>query len=71
MDESTRTQTQGIIGMDLGDRSSQVCRLDRESGAILEERRLSTTIVQVQSYFSALQPHLVVVESGIALGWCG
>lgn len=64
-----KEQPQGIVGMDLGDRSSQICRLDRESGAILEELRLSTTTAQVQSYFAALPPQLVVLESGTHSPW--
>jgi transposase len=65
----TETQTQGIVGVDLGDRSSQLCRLDRESGAILDEQRVSTTTAQLQSYFGALPPQLVVVESGTHSPW--
>jgi len=55
--------------MDLGDRSSQLCRLDRESGAILDEQRVSTTTAQLQSYFGALAPQLVVLESGTHSPW--
>jgi transposase len=69
MGESTRVEVQGIVGVDLGDRSSQVCRLDRETGAILEELRLSTTTASVQRYFGALSPHLVVLESGTHTPW--
>jgi len=67
--ESIKTETQGIVGVDLGDRSSQLCRLDRESGAILDEQRVSTTTAQLQSYFGALSPQLVVVESGTHTPW--
>jgi transposase len=67
--ESIKVGGQGIVGVDLGDRSSQICRMDRESGAILEETRLSTTTVSVQRYFAALAPHLVVLESGTHSPW--
>ena len=60
---------QGIVGVDLGDRSSQICRMDRETGAILEETRISTTTASVQKYFGALEPHLVVLESGTHSPW--
>lgn len=69
MIESIKVEGQGIVGVDLGDRSSQICRMDRESGAILEETRLSTTTVSVQRYFAALPPHLVVLESGTHSPW--
>lgn len=58
-----------ILGMDLGDRSSQICRLDRETGAILEERRLSMTASSLQRYFSGLPPCRVILESGTHAPW--
>jgi transposase len=58
-----------VLGMDLGDRSSQICRLDRETGAILEERRLSMTASSLQRYFSGLSPCRVVLESGTHAPW--
>jgi transposase len=67
--ESSKVETQGIVGVDLGDRSSQICRMDRETGAILEETRLSTTTASVQRYFGALAPQLVAVESGTHSLW--
>ena len=68
--ESIKTApTQGIVGIDLGDRSSQICRLDRESGTILEEQRVSTTTAQLQSYLGALPPQLVILESGTHSPW--
>lgn len=69
MSELSRVERQGIVGVDLGDRSSQVCRMDRETGAILEEKRVSTTTSSVQSYFGSLSPHLVVLESGTHCPW--
>ena len=68
--ESIKPATpQGIVGIDLGDRSSQICRLDRESGTILEEQRVSTTTAQMQSYLGALPPQLVILESGTHSPW--
>jgi len=69
MENSSKVVTQGVVGLDLGDRSSQVCRLDRESGAILEERRISTTTVSMQRSFGALPPQLVALESGSQSAW--
>jgi transposase len=69
MANSSRVVTQGVVGLDLGDRSSQICRLDRETGAILEERRISTTTVSLQGYFGALPPQLVALESGSQSAW--
>jgi transposase len=64
-----RAEVQAVIGVDLGDRSSQLCRLDRETGAILEEKRLSTTSASFQRYFAGASPCLVIVESGTHTPW--
>lgn len=69
MIESIKVDGQGIVGVDLGDRASQICRMDRHSGAILEEIRVSTTTASVQRYFAALEPQLVVLESGTHSPW--
>jgi transposase len=69
MENSSRVTMQGVVGLDLGDRSSQICRLERETGAILEERRLSTTTVSLQRYFGALSPQVVALESGSQSLW--
>jgi transposase len=69
MENNTRVETQAVVGVDLGDRSSQVCCLDRETGGILEEKRLSTTSVSFQRYFEGRSPCLVIVESGTHTPW--
>jgi transposase len=43
--------------------------MHRESGAILEETRISTTTASVQRYFGGLEPQLVVLESGTHSPW--
>jgi len=58
-----------VIGMDLGDRSSQICRLDKETGEILEERRLSMTSASLQRYYSGLSSCRVILESGTHTLW--
>jgi len=66
---SRETRTCGVVGLDLGDRRSQVCRLDRESGAVLDETRITTTGPSVQRYFEGLAPHLVALEAGTHSAW--
>jgi transposase len=58
-----------VIGVDLGDRSSQICRIDWETGAIQEERRLSMSAPSLQRYFSGLSSCRVIVESGTHTPW--
>jgi transposase len=58
-----------VVGIDLGDRSSQICRLDWESGEILEERRLSMTAPSLQRYFTPLSSCRVILEAGTHTPW--
>lgn len=69
MENSSRVHVEGVVGVDLGDRSSQICRLDWETGAIVEERRLSTTASSFQGYFEGGSKHRVVLESGTHSAW--
>jgi transposase len=64
-----RIEAQAVVGVDLGDRASQICRLDRETGAILEEKRLSTTSASFQRYFEQGARWLVILESGTHTPW--
>lgn len=67
--EKTSRVWGSVVGVDLGDRWSQICRLDGETGAILEERRLSMTAPSLQRYFSGLSSCRVVLESGTHAPW--
>lgn len=69
MENFSRVERHGVVGLDLGDRSSQICRLDWETGAIVEERRVSTTTASLQRYFGSLPPQLVALESGSHSLW--
>lgn len=71
MQNAIRAEVQAVVGVDVGDRWSQVCCLERETGAVLEEKRLSTTSASFQSYFESRGPCLVVVESGTHTPWLG
>jgi transposase len=69
VENSIRVEVQAVVGVDLGDRWSQICCLDRETGAILEEKRLSTTSASFQRYFEGRSQCLVIVESGTHTPW--
>ncbi len=64
MENSSKVASRWVVGMDLGDRWSQVCRLDWDKGAIQEESRLSMTAPSLQRYFSRLEPSRVILEAG-------
>lgn len=69
MENSSRVERGWVVGLDLGDRRGQICRLDWETGAVEEERRLSMTSASLQRYFSALSPSRVILETGTQSGW--
>jgi transposase len=69
--ESSKVESRGVVGLDLGDRRSQVCRLDGPSGAILEERKVATSAPGLQQYFAGLPPHRVALETGTHSLWVG
>jgi transposase len=67
--KNSSRESGGVVGVDLGDRWSQVCRLDLETGEIVEERRLSMIAASLQRYFSGLSSCRVVLESGTHAPW--
>jgi transposase len=56
------------IGLDLGDRYSEICMLDEE-GAVASQTRLRTSQAAFQEYFGANAPARVALETGTHSGW--
>ena len=56
------------IGIDLGDRTHQVCMLN-EAGEIVEEGQANNTLSAMQKIFAALPPALVALEAGTHSAW--
>ena len=63
LESATRT-----VGMDLGDRHSQLCVLDA-NGDVVEETRIRTMRTSVELYFRARPPMRVVMEVGTHSRW--
>jgi transposase len=57
-----------VIGMDLGDRRSELCALDSE-GDVIWRRRLKTRAPALQEFFSTLPPTRVIIEVGTHSPW--
>lgn len=57
-----------VIGVDLGDKESQVCVLGAEQ-EIRHEDRVRTTTPAMESWFRSLKPSLVVLEAGTHSPW--
>lgn len=57
------------IGLDVGDKHSQVCILDSVSGEVIEESRIRTTKVVILRYFASKEPAMVTLEVGTHSPW--
>lgn len=57
-----------VIGMDLGDKYSVLCGLNREAEVVMR-RRVRTTPHDLEKWFSKIQPTTVAMEAGSMSGW--
>jgi transposase len=57
-----------VIGVDLGDKESQVCVLGADK-EIRHEARVGTTTPRLQQWFGSLKPSMVVMEAGSHSPW--
>jgi transposase len=67
-DATTSEKTKLTVGLDLGDRSCQVCVLD-EGGEVCEEGRVATRAAALRRRFSTAEPVRVVLEAGTHSPW--
>lgn len=56
------------VGVDIGDRSCEICVLD-PSGAVIERAQVPTTPVALKRFFSRLEPAQVALEVGTHSPW--
>jgi len=61
-------QNDVVIGIDVGDRAGQVCRLNTRTGEIVEDR-VSMTPEAVRKYFLRNRARLVAIEVGTHSRW--
>ncbi len=54
-------QSDWVVGMDLGDRNTQLCRLNTRTGQILEDR-IPTRPQAFEGFFKTLESRLVAME---------
>lgn len=69
MRKSTKIQEGRTVGIDLGDRFSQVCELDTQTGAVLGEYRISTTALAFESRFLGRSGLRIALETGTHSPW--
>lgn len=68
MSEGNTTRT-WVVGLDLGDRFSQACVMESESGAIVRVERVTTTPAGMKRFLSSLEDSRVVLEVGTHSPW--
>jgi len=57
------------IGLDVGDKHSQVCVLDTLTGELIEEARIRTTPTSIRNYFERQRSSLITLEVGTHSPW--
>lgn len=57
------------IGLDVGDRSTELCALDAATGAITERQRVPTTLEGLARRFATRPPARIVLECGTHSPW--
>jgi transposase len=68
MDVSSE-QPQMTAGLDLGDKYSQLCLIDTQSGEVVEEGRLRTNPESFRRRFASEQPMRIAIEAGTHSPW--
>lgn len=66
--KADKTWSDETIGIDVGDRVSQFCRLDA-SGEIIEQGRFHTNATSVEKHFAKLPSAVIALETGTHSGW--
>ncbi len=69
MDKPTTVQSTVTIGIDLGDRISQVCGLDSASRAVVDRFAVATTRLSLEKRFSQIPTCRAVIEAGTHSAW--
>lgn len=69
MGKHKRVEGRCTIGMDLGDRHSQVCVLDAVTGEVIERSEIATTQTAMRKWFARFQPSDVAIEVGSHSPW--
>jgi transposase len=65
----SREQPKMTAGLDLGDKYSYLCLIDRHSGEVIEEGRLRTTREALRRRFASERPLRIAVETGTHSPW--
>lgn len=67
--EERSPEIRWIVGVDVSDRRSTVCRMDARSGKIVERTEIMTTFAGLAGYFDGLERSRVALEVGAHSPW--
>jgi transposase len=67
--DGSKHQPLMTAGLDLGDKYSQLCLIDQQSGEVIEEGRLRTTPEAFRRRFDSEQPLRIAIEAGTHSPW--
>jgi hypothetical protein len=65
----SRQQPKMTAGLDIGDRYSYLCLIDRENGEVVEEGRLRTTLEALRRRFASEPSLRIAIETGTHSPW--
>ena len=65
----SKERPQVTAGLDIGDKHSYLCLIDRESGEMIEEGRLRTTPEAFLRRFASEEPMRIAIEAGTHSPW--
>jgi transposase len=65
----SKERSQVTAGLDLGDKYSQLCLIDSQSGEVIEEGRLRTSPEAFRRHFGSEQPMRIAIEAGTHSPW--
>lgn len=69
MKQRSTQEKRWVVGLDVSDRRSTVCRMDAVSREILERKEISTTLAGLAGYFDSLERSRVALEVGAHSPW--
>ena len=67
--DGSKERPHTTVGLDLGDKYSYLCLIDRESGEVMEEGRLRTGPEAFRRRFASEQPMRIAIETGTHSPW--
>lgn len=69
MRQRSNSEARVVVGLDLGDKFSEMCVMERSTGEITEQGRLRTTPAGLEQRFGSSEPMRIAMETGPHSPW--